>query len=138
MSLPTFPSASLGLRHARFGVSEILFAAQLASLQDQAEHQVDYERVRLLIMGGSQGSKALNDGLPPAIANMDLEQRAGIEVVHQCGRQGDVEAITAHYQEAGVEAEVVEFMTNMSAPCLGRPLCLSKWSHDGDRDGNRW
>ena len=88
--------------------------AQLDSLQEDRTEPV-HERVRLLIMGGSQGSKALNDGLPLAIAGLDLGQREQIEVVHQCGRQGDVQAISDHYRSAGVQAEVVEFMTDMSA-----------------------
>ncbi len=100
-------------------------AAQLASLQEQTE-QGPHERIRLLVMGGSQGSKALNDRLPPAIANMHLEQRSRIEVVHQCGRQGNVQAISDHYQEAGVEAEVVEFMTNMSARYAWADLCICR------------
>ena len=100
-------------------------AAQLASLQEHTD-QSTHDRIRLLIMGGSQGSKALNDGLPPAIAGLDTDQRQQIEVVHQCGRQGDVQAITDHYTKAGVRAEVIEFMTDMSARYAWADLCVCR------------
>ena len=99
--------------------------AQLDALQEDRT-EPSHERVRLLIMGGSQGSKALNDGLPLAIAGLDLDQREQIEVVHQCGRQGDVQAISDHYRSAGVQAEVVEFMTDMSARYAWADLCVCR------------
>jgi UDP-N-acetylglucosamine--N-acetylmuramyl-(pentapeptide) pyrophosphoryl-undecaprenol N-acetylglucosamine transferase len=47
-------------------------------------------------------------------------------VVHQCGRQGDAERITAQYAAAGVDAEVVEFMDDMARRYQRADLCVCR------------
>jgi UDP-N-acetylglucosamine--N-acetylmuramyl-(pentapeptide) pyrophosphoryl-undecaprenol N-acetylglucosamine transferase len=68
--------------------------------------------VRLLILGGSQGARALNRVLPAAVATMDEALRPWLR--HQSGRHG-AEATRKRYADAGVEAEVVEFISDMAA-----------------------
>ena len=68
-------------------------------------------RPRLLVTGGSQGSRALNRGLPPALAL--LTGSAAPEVRHQAGRGRAVEAAEA-YKAAGVTADVTEFIEDMA------------------------
>lgn len=61
---------------------------------------------RILVIGGSQGAKALNDKLPPALA--ELRQRFGdLEVRHQAGR-GKAEPVRAAYDAAGMTDAVVD------------------------------
>jgi len=100
-------------------------AAQLEALQGEATAQAG-TRIRLLVMGGSQGSKALNDHVPPALLALDAAQRSGLEVVHQCGRQGDIEVIAKAYERSQVRAEVVEFMTDMAARYAWSDLCICR------------
>jgi UDP-N-acetylglucosamine--N-acetylmuramyl-(pentapeptide) pyrophosphoryl-undecaprenol N-acetylglucosamine transferase len=66
--------------------------------------------LRLLVLGGSQGARVLNDGMPRALA-----QLSGIEfeVRHQCGDKLREEAVRA-YREAGVEASVESFISDMA------------------------
>ena len=65
--------------------------------------------IRLLLMGGSRGAEAINTLLPAALA---LIQEADRPVVtHQAGR-GSVAATQAKYEQAGVKAEVVEFVAD--------------------------
>jgi len=68
--------------------------------------------LRLLVIGGSQGAKVLNQNLPSAIAQLDAKRRP--EVVHQTGTR-DAEKVSARYQEMGVEARVAPFIDDMAA-----------------------
>ncbi len=67
--------------------------------------------VRLLVLGGSQGAKALNEVVPATLAalgDMDLE------VWHQAGAR-HLEQTRGAYAEHGVEARVADFVTDMAA-----------------------
>lgn len=67
--------------------------------------------LRLLVLGGSQGARALNDALPVALAALP---GLAIEVRHQCGEKLRGEAERA-YAEAGVAARVEAFIDDMAA-----------------------
>jgi UDP-N-acetylglucosamine--N-acetylmuramyl-(pentapeptide) pyrophosphoryl-undecaprenol N-acetylglucosamine transferase len=69
------------------------------------------EGLRLLVLGGSQGARALNDALPQALRQL---QGAGIEVRHQCGEKMRDAAVAA-YAQAGVDATVEPFIADMAA-----------------------
>jgi UDP-N-acetylglucosamine--N-acetylmuramyl-(pentapeptide) pyrophosphoryl-undecaprenol N-acetylglucosamine transferase len=63
----------------------------------------------LLVFGGSQGARQLNDALvelAPRLAELPLS------IVHQTG-QADRERVAVAYQQAGVRAEVVAFAPDM-------------------------
>ena len=85
-----------------------------AEIEDLAEPQRRWaERtgpVRLLVVGGSQGAKVLNDIVPRALAGL----RSGLaQVRHQAGR-GNLAGVSASYGDAGVEAQVTEFIDDMA------------------------
>jgi UDP-N-acetylglucosamine--N-acetylmuramyl-(pentapeptide) pyrophosphoryl-undecaprenol N-acetylglucosamine transferase len=67
-------------------------------------------RLRLLVVGGSQGARVFNEVLPRAIAALPAAQRP--EVWHQCGR-GRLAATQPAY--AGTDAKVMEFIDDMAA-----------------------
>ncbi len=67
---------------------------------------------RLLITGGSQGARFLNQMIPSALALLPLNERP--EVRHQAGK-GGVEETRERYREAGIEAEVCAFIDDMAA-----------------------
>jgi UDP-N-acetylglucosamine--N-acetylmuramyl-(pentapeptide) pyrophosphoryl-undecaprenol N-acetylglucosamine transferase len=67
--------------------------------------------LRLLVVGGSLGARALNDCVPQAIALMSADTRP--RVTHQTGAANH-EAVRAGYAEAKVEAEVLPFIDNMA------------------------
>lgn len=67
--------------------------------------------LRLLVLGGSQGARALNQAVPAALAALG---GADIEVRHQCGERLREEA-HASYAAAGVQASVEAFITDMAA-----------------------
>lgn len=66
--------------------------------------------LRLLIVGGSLGAKALNDNVPAALARIPAEARP--VVTHQSGKQ-HIDVLRKAYAQAGVQAEVVDFIDDM-------------------------
>ncbi len=67
--------------------------------------------LRLLVVGGSLGATALNNLVPQALALLPADKRP--QVVHQSGRQ-HLDALRANYADAGVEAEVRDYIENMA------------------------
>jgi UDP-N-acetylglucosamine--N-acetylmuramyl-(pentapeptide) pyrophosphoryl-undecaprenol N-acetylglucosamine transferase len=68
--------------------------------------------LRLLVVGGSLGASALNELVPKALALLPAGQRP--QVVHQSGRQ-HLDALRANYADAGVAAEVRDYIEDMAA-----------------------
>jgi UDP-N-acetylglucosamine--N-acetylmuramyl-(pentapeptide) pyrophosphoryl-undecaprenol N-acetylglucosamine transferase len=66
--------------------------------------------LRILVVGGSLGAKALNDCVPAALARLPLAQRP--LVTHQSGKQ-HIAVLRAAYAQAQVQAEVVDFIDDM-------------------------
>lgn len=84
----------------------------LATLAEPAQRGLGgHGRLRLLVLGGSQGARALNRVVPAAVARLSDATRP--EVWHQAGRD-KVEPTLADYRAAGVEASVVEFVDDMA------------------------
>ncbi|MFT3763119.1 MAG: undecaprenyldiphospho-muramoylpentapeptide beta-N-acetylglucosaminyltransferase [Pseudoxanthomonas sp.] len=67
--------------------------------------------LRLLVLGGSQGARALNEAMPKALANL---REFDVQVRHQCGEKLRAEADAA-YAQAGVAADVESFIADMAA-----------------------
>ena len=65
--------------------------------------------VRVLVLGGSQGARALNRAVPQALA----EQHVALDVLHQCG-EAQVQAATDAYAQAGVAARIAPFIEDMA------------------------
>ena len=78
--------------------------------------------VRVLVVGGSQGSAALGKIVPKALARIPESQRP--RVVHQAGRQLD--GTLASYAESAVAAEVVEFIDDMAAAWADADLAICR------------
>ncbi len=68
------------------------------------------QTMHLLIMGGSLGAAAFNDLVPKALAKLSASERP--LVYHQTGEK-HCESTQQAYQAAGLEAEVVPFITDM-------------------------
>lgn len=67
--------------------------------------------LRLLVVGGSLGAKALNEIVPQALALLPPAQRP--VVTHQSGER-QLEALRAHYAAAGVQATLCPFIDDMA------------------------
>jgi UDP-N-acetylglucosamine--N-acetylmuramyl-(pentapeptide) pyrophosphoryl-undecaprenol N-acetylglucosamine transferase len=68
--------------------------------------------LRLLVLGGSLGARAINQAVPAALAL--IEPRLRPEVRHQAGEQL-LEEAQASYRELGVDGEVKAFEKDMAA-----------------------
>ncbi|HPU51718.1 MAG TPA: undecaprenyldiphospho-muramoylpentapeptide beta-N-acetylglucosaminyltransferase [Burkholderiaceae bacterium] len=79
--------------------------------------------LRVLVVGGSLGAQPLNERLPAALALISPAQRP--TVVHQSGR-GHREQLAERYRQAGVAADVREFIDDMSAELAGADLVVCR------------
>lgn len=85
--------------------------AEIATLPAPAQRYADRSGpLKVLVVGGSLGAKALNDTLPAALALIPQAQRP--IVTHQSGKK-NIDALRANYAQANVQAEVVDFIDDM-------------------------
>ena len=86
-----------------------------AALDFQYEPPKVGEPMRVLVLGGSGGSLAMNEGVPREFAQLSPQAAERVEVLHQVGRQ---RADVAHdiYAQKPLEgrAHVVEFIEDMA------------------------
>jgi UDP-N-acetylglucosamine--N-acetylmuramyl-(pentapeptide) pyrophosphoryl-undecaprenol N-acetylglucosamine transferase len=80
-------------------------------------------QTRLLIFGGSQGARRLNELLPQALALIPPAQRP--QVRHQTGERG-LEGTRAAYAAAEVTAEVSAFIDDMAAAYAWADLAVCR------------
>jgi UDP-N-acetylglucosamine--N-acetylmuramyl-(pentapeptide) pyrophosphoryl-undecaprenol N-acetylglucosamine transferase len=68
--------------------------------------------LKLLVVGGSLGAKALNDTVPLALALIPVDQRP--QVIHQSGDK-QIAELRANYAAAGVQAQLTPFIDDTAA-----------------------
>jgi len=81
-------------------------------------------RFRLLVVGGSLGARGLNTRMLEALPHLGA-LRERMDIVHQTGT-ADLEMVRAGYAAAGVAAEVVPFVDDMSAAYARASLVLCR------------
>ena len=107
--LAAFPGA--------FGASAAIFTgnpvrADIATLAPPAaRYGARAGRLKLLVLGGSQGAQMLNTAVPEALAL--LPERARPQVTHQAGAAHH-DAVRSRYRERGVAANVTAFIDDMA------------------------
>ncbi len=79
--------------------------------------------LKLLIIGGSLGAKALNDTIPLALAMIPEAQRP--RVIHQGGEK-QIEQLRANYAAAGVQAELTPFIANTAMAIAEADLVICR------------
>jgi len=79
----------------------------------------------ILVIGGSQGARALSDVVPPAIACLPVEMLRNIRVSHQA-RDEDGERVSAFYAERGIDAEVQPFFRDVPRRLSEAQLVISR------------
>lgn len=75
----------------------------------------------LLVLGGSQGARALNENIPAALARLP----DSYQTVHQCGR-GNTAATESAYRAANRRAEVYEFLDDVAARMAAADLVICR------------
>ncbi len=79
--------------------------------------------LKLLVVGGSLGAKALNDLVPKALALIPAKERP--IVTHQSGTR-QLEALRANYQAAGVQAELTPFIEDTAQAFADADLIICR------------
>lgn len=87
--------------------------AHLLPQEVVAKNNSDTAGFNILVVGGSQGARILNQVVPQVIASLSGKYPE-LRVVHQCGKQGFTEVSQA-YAEIECQAEVKEFIDDIGA-----------------------
>ncbi|MFZ2293811.1 MAG: glycosyltransferase, partial [Polaromonas sp.] len=79
--------------------------------------------LKLLVVGGSLGAKALNELLPKALALIPAASRP--QVTHQSGVR-QIDALRANYKAAGVQAELTPFIDDTAQAFADADLIICR------------
>lgn len=78
----------------------------------RAKKPADGAVFTLLVVGGSQGAKAINEVMVPAVAGL-VQNGKVLRVIHQTGKD-DYEAVRRGYEARGLPAEISPFIDDMA------------------------
>jgi UDP-N-acetylglucosamine--N-acetylmuramyl-(pentapeptide) pyrophosphoryl-undecaprenol N-acetylglucosamine transferase len=85
----------------------------------------DATRFSLLVFGGSQGARGINNAMVAALAELE-EHRGVLQITHQTGEL-DYETVRAGYEEAGwQEADVRRYINDMVSEFARADLIVSR------------
>ncbi len=106
------PGPFAGASYARYVGNPV--RADISALPEPGERLAarSGQRIRVLVLGGSQGARALNEVVPLALAQIPADSRP--EVLHQCGAAGQADC-AARYLSLGVNARVESFIADMAS-----------------------
>ena len=85
---------------------------------------IDARARGILIFGGSQGARGLNERIPAVLARAGVAQ-LGIPVLHQSGAAA-LEQVKARYAELGIAAQVVPFIDDMVRAYMDAALVIAR------------
>jgi len=100
--------------------------SEVLSYRDQAYHGPDsVGPIKLLIFGGSQGANVFAKIVPTALAALEPDQRARLQVVQQC-RVEDLDSVRAAYAKADISADLATFFDDMPARMAAAHLVIAR------------
>lgn len=82
-------------------------------------------RLRLLVVGGSQGARIMADIVPPAIERLEPALGRRLSLVQQV-REEDFPRVRAVYDRLKIEAELAPFFTDLPARLAAAHLAISR------------
>jgi UDP-N-acetylglucosamine--N-acetylmuramyl-(pentapeptide) pyrophosphoryl-undecaprenol N-acetylglucosamine transferase len=82
---------------------------EFVDFPDRDYWQKEKRNFRILVVGGSQGAKVLNDVIPVAVKKLQ-----DVDIKHQTG-MASMELVSQKYQNAGLNADVFEFIQDMAS-----------------------
>lgn len=96
---------------------------EIISLKKIEPRDINSKKLRILILGGSLGARALNENVPLALAK--VKDRV-LHVIHQVGR-GDADLVQACYDDNGInDAKVVNFIADMADAYANADLIICR------------
>lgn len=79
----------------------------------------------LVVIGGSQGARILSDVVPAAIISLPAALRRNLRVAHQA-RAEDLDRVVSAYANAGIDADVQPFFTDIPRRLSESQLVISR------------
>ena len=83
------------------------------------------EPLDVLVIGGSQGARALSDVVPAALDRLSGRERSHIRLTQQC-RPEDMERVEQAYKNLGFKAELKSFFDDLPARLARAHLVISR------------
>ncbi len=123
-SFPTLERASDAVK-ARAQVVGAPVRADIRALFDRVYASPNGGPIRVLVTGGSQGARILSETTPRALAALPADLRGRLRVQQQ-SRPETLEAAQAVYRDAGIQAEVAPFFTDMAARLSNAHLVIGR------------
>ncbi len=115
-----FPGSFPAGRHAECVGNPV--RRELAELPPPEQRGIGRDRaLRLLVLGGSQGARVLNQVVPGALARLSMP----LEVLHQSG-PAELEQTRRRYRELGIEAKVCGFIDDMAQAYAHADLAICR------------
>lgn len=94
-------------------------------IRSRADYFKDTSRRTVLVFGGSQGARKINETILSALPRLaDLKDR--ISWIHQVGRDADCGMAQAEYARFGFEAEVHPFIADMATAYDKADFCVAR------------
>jgi UDP-N-acetylglucosamine--N-acetylmuramyl-(pentapeptide) pyrophosphoryl-undecaprenol N-acetylglucosamine transferase len=118
-----FPAAFPEAVKAARWVGNPLRSAFLNIAEPSIRYAKRHGPLRILVMGGSLGAKALNDIVPKALALMPVESRPLVK--HQSG-QKQIDELRANYNTVGVQAELTPFIDDTASAFADADLVICR------------
>jgi len=82
-------------------------------------------RLRILVIGGSQGARILSDVVPAALETLPAGARSRVLITQQC-RPEDIDRVREVYDRLGIQAELATFFADMAVRLGEAQLVISR------------
>lgn len=84
-----------------------------------------FDRLRVVVTGGSQGARVMSEIVPAAVALLSAQERARLALTQQA-RGEDEARVRAAYAAIGFEAEIAPFFADLPARMAGAHLVVAR------------
>lgn len=122
-----FPETARRLNHPRVAAVGMPVRSQFRARQPEAARialELDPHRPTLLVMGGSQGARGVNEAIVQAAPRI-LERVKDLQFLHLTG-EADLKATRAAYQENRIDAVALAFLDEMEIALNAATLAVSR------------
>ena len=125
LSFPQTRSSARAARSLITGMPVRQTIGQLSRHRAAQQFGFDPSRPTLLVLGGSQGSRALNQLMLETLPSWSAEERQRWQVIHLTG-PADEHRVAAAYAQAGVTARVASYVVEMGAAYAHADLVVAR------------